>query len=165
MKPRLVGAAVAMALAIAGGMLTQLEGTRYVAYPDPATKGAPWTICQGHTRGAKQGDRATPEQCAAYLRADLLVANDAIDRCITQPLTVNERAALMSATINLGAAVVCGSTLQRKANAGDKAGMCRELTDALNARGEPMGWSYAGGVFYPGLRHRRFIERAQCEKP
>jgi lysozyme len=154
-KGRLIPMAVTLALTIAGAMVTQMEGTRYTAYPDPATKGAPWTICEGHTRGVKPGDTATREQCDAFLKADLLEANDAIDRCITAPLSVNERAALLSAEINLGPAVVCGSTLQRKANAGDKPGMCAELSR----------WIMADGKRMQGLVNRRAVERAQCETP
>lgn len=154
MKGRVISAAIALALTIAGGLVTQLEGTRYTAYPDPATKGAPWTICEGHTRGVKPGDTATREQCDAYLKADLAEANDAIDRCITAPLSVNERAALMSGVINAGPDLVCGSTLQRKANAGDHAGMCAELSR----------WVYANGERNKGLANRRAVERELCER-
>src|SRR5690606_2363475 len=93
---------------------------------------------------------------------DLLVANAAIERCITHPLTANQRGALISAVYNLGPAVVCGSTLQRKANAGDMEGACRELTHARNSDGGSRGWSFVGNRYYQGLRNRRFHERAVC---
>lgn len=38
-------AIAAMAATLVGGF----EGLRTVAYPDPATKGPPWTVCYGHT--------------------------------------------------------------------------------------------------------------------
>ncbi len=137
MKGRVLSAALALALTIAGGLVTQLEGTRYTAYPDPATKGAPWTICEGHTRGVKPGDTATREQCDAFLRADLAEANDAIDRCITEPSSVNERAALISGVINAGPGLVCGSQHSNaRRHAGDHAGMCAELSRWVYANGE-----------------------------
>ncbi|KAF1005460.1 MAG: Lysozyme RrrD [Luteibacter sp.] len=154
MKGRVVTGVAALALSIAAGLVAKFEGTRYTAYPDPATKGAPWTICEGHTRGVKQGDTATRAQCDDYLRQDLAEANDAIDRCITAPLSVNQRAALISAVVNAGPPLVCGSTLQRKANAGDLAGMCAELSR----------WTWAAGRQLPGLVRRRAEERVLCER-
>ncbi|KAF1045620.1 lysozyme [Xylophilus sp.] len=154
MKGRVAAAIVALAMSIAGGLVANFEGTRYAAYPDPSTKGAPWTICEGHTQGVKAGDVATRAQCDEYLRQDLAAANDAIDRCIVTPLGVNQRAALISAVVNAGPPLVCGSTLQRKANAGDLAGMCAELSR----------WTWAAGRQLPGLVRRRAEERALCEK-
>jgi lysozyme len=153
-KGRVVSAVVALALTIAGGLVQQLEGTRYKAYPDPATRGAPWTICEGHTKGVKPGDTATPAQCEAWRKQDLAEANDAVDRCISTPLSANERGALIVAVINAGPSIVCGSTLQRKANAGDHVGMCAELSR----------WVYANGKAMPGLVNRQATVRAVCEK-
>lgn len=155
MKSRLVTGAIAAALLIAGPLLTRLEGRRHEAYPDPATRGAPWTICDGHTRDVKSGDVATDEQCDSYRQQDMAEASATIDRCIRAPLTVNERAALILAVVNVGPALVCGSTLERKANAGDMPGMCAELSR----------WVYADGTRWPGLVSRRAKERALCEAP
>lgn len=155
MKPRLLAGAIAAALLLAAPLLTKLEGRRHVAYPDPATRGAPWTICDGHTRGVKPGDVATDAQCDEYRAGDLAEANDAIDRCITSPLSMNERAALALAVVNAGPAIVCGSRLQAKANAGDMAGMCAELSR----------WVYAAGQRNQGLVNRQKVVRALCEKP
>lgn len=154
MKGRIAPGVVAVAISMAVGLVAQFEGTRFAAYPDPATRGAPWTICEGHTRGVKQGDTATRAQCDEYLRQDLAEANDAIDRCITAPLSVKQRAALISAVVNAGPPLVCGSTLQRKANAGDQAGMCAELSR----------WTWAAGRQLPGLVRRRAEERSLCEQ-
>ena len=54
------------------------EGLRFHAYPDPATGGAPWTICYGHTKGVRKGDKATAEQCYKWLAEDLLEAERAV---------------------------------------------------------------------------------------
>ncbi len=155
MKGRLITGAVAAALLVAAPLLTRLEGRRHVAYPDPATQGAPWTICDGHTRDVKPGDVATDEQCDAYRQQDMAEASATIDRCIQAPLMVNERAALILGVVNIGPKLVCGSTLQQKANAGDMAGMCAELSR----------WVYADGKRWAGLMKRRATERALCETP
>ena len=57
------------------------------------------------------------------------------------------------AAFNVGNARFCSSTLARKANAGDMAGACAELSR----------WTYAGGKPLPGLVKRRATERAICE--
>ena len=154
MKGRVATGVAALALSLAAGLVAKFEGTTYAAYPDPATKSAPWTICEGHTQDVKAGDVATRAQCDEYFSQDLAAANDAIDRCIAKPLSVNQRAALVSAVVNAGPPLVCGSTLQRKANAGDLAGMCAELSR----------WTWAAGRQLPGLVRRRAEERALCEK-
>lgn len=52
MKRVLTGLA-GLAITIAAAFVAPWEGTRYTAYPDPATGGVPWTICEGHTAGVK----------------------------------------------------------------------------------------------------------------
>src|SRR5690625_7902836 len=70
-----------VALAAAGGVGTYISGTgvqqvaqheglRYTSYPDPATGGAPWTVCYGSTRGGRPGMSLTHEQCLERLGAD-----------------------------------------------------------------------------------------------
>lgn len=148
------------AAAIAAGMSMDWEGTVHRAYFDKF--GKVWTICAGHTAGVKPGDVATDEQCQAYLQQDQTEARAAVQRCIHAPLTEPQRAAFIDAAFNLGPSVVCGSTLQRKANAGDVIGACLQLTDALDRRGNLTGWSYAGGQFVQGLHNRRVDERNAC---
>jgi lysozyme len=143
------------AVAIATLLTSFSEGTVYKAYPDPATHGAPWTICEGHTQGVKKGDTATQAQCDAYLKADMAVAASTVARCILVPVNINQAAALYDAVFNVGPSVVCGSTLQRLANAGDLAGMCAQL-----AR-----WDRAGGRVWPGLTTRRMNDVELCNYP
>jgi lysozyme len=48
------------------------EGLRLIAYPDPLTRGPPWTIGFGHTGpGIDQGLEWTTEQAEAALKADI----------------------------------------------------------------------------------------------
>ena len=154
MKAAKVGGVSAAVLLVAGGLIAQWEGKRYEAYPDPATGGAPYTVCYGHT-GADvvRGKRYTLEECNALLDADMRVANAAVRRCIPVPMLVQIEAALTSAAFNIGPSVVCGSTLQRKALANDWPGACAALDS----------WKYAGGRVMRGLVLRRADERRVCE--
>lgn len=161
MKPwQKLAASGALATAIVGAFVPSWEGTAHRAYWD--AQGRTWTICTGHTRGVKRGDTATDAQCAAYLQADMGDAARAVDRCITVPLSEPQRAAFISAAFNLGPRVVCGSTLQRLANAGDITGACLQLTDALDKRGNAVGWTSPGSPVEQGLRNRRTDERNLC---
>lgn len=148
------------AAAIAAAMTLDWEGSVNRAYFD--SDGNVWTICAGHTAGVKPGDVATDAQCEAYQQQDQAAATAAVKRCIHVPLTDPARAAFIDAAFNLGPSIVCSSTLQRKANAGDITGACLELTDALDARGNRTGWVHAGGKELPGLRNRRVDERNAC---
>lgn len=155
-----MAAAGATATAIAAAMALHWEGGSNRARFD--TIGQRWEICSGHTRGVKAGDVATDAQCEAYMQQDMAEAGDAVRRCIKVPLSENQRAAFKVAAFNLGPSVVCGSTLQRKANAGDIVGACLELTDALDKRGNYSGWTYGGGQIVAGLKNRRTEERNLC---
>lgn len=150
-KSRIITAAAAAALALAATAVTRFEGTRYAAYQD---FGGVWTICQGHTHGVKPGDTASKEQCAAYLNADLGMANDAIDRCVSVPLSVGERAAYIDLIFNIGDGAFCRSTLVRVLNSGDHKAACEQL----------MRWTHAGGKQLQGLVERRKSERDLCLK-
>ena len=161
-QPRWKGLAAsgAAAITIAAALAGQWEGRKNVAYWD--AYGAVWTICDGHTAGVREGDTASDAQCDAWREQDMSHAAASVDRCIHVPLTTLERAAFIDAAYNLGPVVVCGSTLQRKANAGDVTGACLQLTDALDAKGNAVGWTHAGGKELAGLRNRRTDERNLC---
>jgi len=150
----------ATAVAIASAMTLDWEGTVNKAYFDRA--GNVWTICAGHTKGVRAGDVATDAQCEAYLEQDQADARGAVKRCIHAPLTESQRAAFIDAVFNLGPSVVCGSTLQAKANSGDVIGACLELTDAKDRRGNSVGWTHAGGERMQGLANRRVDNRNAC---
>lgn len=149
-------AAAVCAAAVAVAPFVHLhEGRRYVAYPDPATHAAPWTICDGHTGpDVHPGDRKTDAQCDALLQADLHKVAVAISPCIHRMAPRDVFRAVDSFAYNVGAAKTCGSTLLRKLNAGDLRGACAELPR----------WRYAAGVLLPGILRRRIDERALCER-
>jgi len=138
-------------LALTAPFVMIWEGKRHAPYRDAV---GVLTVCYGHT-GADivPGKRYTLDECNALLAADLEIARRHVTRCLPMPKPEPTEAALISATFNIGPKVVCGSTLQRKALAGDWTGACAEL-----AR-----WKYAGGRELRGLVLRRADERALCE--
>jgi len=140
---------------LAVSLIAGFEGVRTVAYYDPPR--IP-TICYGETRGVKMGDTATLEQCKAMLNASLSGFSDAIDKCLPPDLPEPSYVAFLSAAYNIGAPSLCGSSMAKRANAGDLRGAC----DAL------LMWDKTtmGGVrvALPGLTKRRAEERDLCMK-
>lgn len=146
---RAVGFMAGAVIAAAAAIGAHFEGMRTTAYHDVA--GIP-TICYGHTRGVKDGDTATPAQCRAWLQQEMADANAKVHWCIRKPMTLGQEVAFTDAVYNAGPAIVCGSTLQRLANAGDMAGACHQLPR----------WVHAGGKVVPGLVKRRRTEMQVC---
>lgn len=144
-KKAAVGAA---AVALIGGF----EGLRLNAYPDPATKGPPWTVCYGETAGVKPGDRYTVEQCRAMLRSSLDSYANGIEKCVKVPLPDTRYVALVSFAYNVGVGAACNSSVVRNINAGNPKAGC----DAL------LKWNRAAGIVFPGLTKRRERERQWC---
>ena len=142
-----IGAAAA---ALAVSTVAYYEGTVLRSYRDPV---GIVTACTGHTGPElKMGQTYTRQQCEDMLYKDLAKHADAL-ACVSQPLTDGQRAAFVSFAFNVGEGAFCGSTLVRKANAGDIDGACAELSR----------WIYAKGKLLPGLIKRRAAERQLCE--
>lgn len=138
------------AVALVVPLVMYYEGTVQRTYKDPINK---LTACVGHTGPElRMGQTFSRQQCADLLDSDLLKHADAID-CIDRELTPGQTAAFLSFAFNVGESKFCASTLARKANAGDMAGACAELSR----------WTYAGGKQLAGLVKRRAAERAICE--
>jgi lysozyme len=109
------------------------------------------TVCVGHTRTVSKdmvGQRFTDEQCEALLREDLQVAERAVKRNVTVPITQEQYDSLVSFTFNVGATNFQNSTLLKKLNAGDCTGAVKEFGR----------WIYAKGVKLRGLVNRRADE-------
>lgn len=138
---------------LAFSLVAGFEGVRTVAYYDPPN--IP-TICYGETRGVKMGDTATLEQCKAMLNASLDGFSTAIDKCLPPKLPEPSYVAFLSAAYNIGAPALCGSSMARRANAGDLKGACEALLMWDKA-------TIAGvRVALPGLTKRRKAERDLC---
>lgn len=72
--------------------------------------------------------------------------------CIKVPVSQNEYDAYLDFTYNVGVGAFCKSTLNKKLNAGDYEGACKEL----------LKWDKADGVVQPGLTKRRKEEYEKC---
>lgn len=149
-KARLIAKVGAVVAAGVATFVATHEGTILRSYRDPV---GIVTSCTGHTEpGLKMGQTYTPEECREILYSDLSKHADDLN-CITKPLTDNQKIALISFSFNVGRQAFCGSTLVKKANAGDTPGACAELSR----------WVMAGGQKLPGLVTRRADERKLCE--
>lgn len=145
--------AVLCAAATAVPVVTLFEGYRERVYADPAPGAYP-TVCYGQRVNDPLGKVYTRAQCEELLSIALATHGAQIARCLPEQLPDASRAAFTSFGYNVGAVKFCGSTLARKAMAGDLRGACAELSK----------WDYAGGVKLPGLTRRRVAERALCER-
>jgi lysozyme len=143
-KKKLVAWAAICASCIAGA-----EGMRQTAYWDPY--GKVWTVCGGETRGVKQGDRYTLEQCMAKLEQGVQEYGAGVDRCTIVPLPPKRKAAMTDFAWNVGVERYCRS-IAPLLNAGQTERACDKLTEFV----------YAGGVKLPGLVKRRENERELC---
>lgn len=161
MKARVAALLAALALGVGGVTYVstqgiehtaEKEGLIYTAYPDPGTKGVPWTICYGHTKGVKPGMRASQAQCEQWLAEDLYEAEKAVQRHVRVPLTQGQYDALVSFVFNVGEGQFRTSTLLRKLNQGDYKGACDQF---------PL-WVYANKRVLNGLVKRRTEEQAMC---
>ena len=161
-----IGAA-GVSLLLAIGFTAGWEGkTNHAIRPVPSD---PWTICHGHTKGVKEGDTATDEQCDKWLQEDLIEAALIVDSCIVAPdwapLTPERHAALPDFALNGAPGRKGGkdgpcilkngqhSTIRRMAAAGNWPQVCAGF----------LQWVKAGGVFYRGLERRRQATRVLCE--
>lgn len=146
-KGPIVATVLAAILALTAVFIKPWEGRKYTPYRDIV---GVLTVCDGHTGKDIVQKRYTDAECDAFLKKDLEIAHSAVAKCITIELKPYEESALTSAAFNIGPKVVCGSTLQKKANAGQP--FCAELKK----------WVYAGGRVIRGLVNRREAEYQMC---
>jgi lysozyme len=156
LKQRVAAAVLALSASGAAGIVLH-EGMVPVVYRDPV--GIP-TVCAGHTATVSQADvgkKYTPEMCAALLKQDAALAERAVKRCVTAPVTQRQYDALVSFTFNVGETAFCGSTLVKLHNQG----RCQD------AAAQFLRWTWAGGRQLPGLVTRRGYEaqeyRSACQ--
>jgi lysozyme len=113
------------------------------------------TYCDGATENAQAGRTYTLAECDAQMDRDLERHAAGIARCVPMDrLTDGQKVAFVDAAFNIGISAFCGSSMARKANAGDMAGAC----DAL------LLWNRAGGREVAGLTRRRERERELCRR-
>lgn len=135
-------------------LIKSFEGFRASPYICPA---GVLTIGYGTTgKRVKAGmppvTKATAEQ---WLREDVQVFEQAVDRLVTVPLTSNQFSALVSFVYNIGSGAFASSTLLKRLNA--------KLYSEAAAQFER--WNKGGGKVLPGLTRRRQAEKALFLKP
>jgi len=132
------------------------EGTELKAYRDIA---GIWTICNGDTKDVHAGLIETPEGCRVRLERQLVAHASGVMACTPRLKDEGrdyQRAAATSLAYNIGVRAYCGSTVDKRFDAGDWRGGC----DAF------LSWSKArvGGQLrvVKGLLTRRTEERTIC---
>ena len=126
-------------------LIKQFEGVRFTAYKCPA---GVYTIGYGHTRGVKRGMKITEEEASAFLTADLLNSEKAVERYDSvYRWNQNEFDALVSFTFNCGAANLRSLLRNGRRNRS-------QIAETL-----PL-YRKAGGKVLKGLERRRAAEKA-----
>jgi len=143
------GGGLAGVIALSIALIGPWEGRELQAYRDIV--GVP-TICYGETLDVQIGDVATPAECETMLARRVAQFEAEIRRCLPAKLPDKTRAAFVSAAYNIGSRGFCGSSMSRRALAGDLRGACEALSL----------WNKAGGKVVRGLVNRRAAERALC---
>lgn len=132
-------------------LIKSFEQCCLTAYPDPKTKGPPWTIGWGHTGpDVYKGLVWSQAKADDVFLTDLLQRENTVTNQIKVPLNQNQFDAMVSFTYNVGAQRLFTSTMRRKLNAGDYAGAANEFGR----------WISPGTVVENGLRRRRAREKA-----
>lgn len=147
----LVSGGLGLAAAVSGAFLiAPSEGYHTTTYLDPV---GIITSCYGHTGSDLQkGQTFTDDQCLDQFSQDLREADKSVDDVIDVPLTLWQRAALISFTYNVGGANLKSSTLAKKFNQREYDQGCDLLLD----------WVYAKKKKLRGLEERRKLERSMC---
>lgn len=131
------------------------EGLRLRAYPDPATKGEPYTIGYGHTSAAGlpkvyRGLVITKERAREILANDLVRFENAVEKVLTVNPTQNQFDAMVSLCFNIGPGNYAKSSVLKFHNG-------RQFDRAAGAFAL---WNRAAGKVLAGLTARRAAERA-----
>jgi lysozyme len=93
------------------------EALRLKAYM-PTPNDVP-TIGYGHTKGVKLGQVITKEQAEVFLREDLKVAEDTVNKLVKVKITQNQFDALVSLVFNIGTGNFANSSVLKFLNAGN----------------------------------------------
>lgn len=168
----IVGAVAAGALLV---LTPRFEGTELTTYRD---LGGVLTYCTGATENAQWGKTYTPEQCRAQLDRDLERHAAGIARCVPlASMTDGQKVAFVDAAYNIGVGNFCGSSMARRANAGDLVGACDALLawnkvkvwrPVIGPDGKPVKDANGKVVMHQvleevrGLTRRRKAERELC---
>ena len=127
-------------------LIKAFEGLRLQAYKDPV---GIWTVGYGTTRNARPGMTISEAEAEAFLQADLVRFEQAINDALQVPVNDNQFSALSCFTYNVGPGAFRSSTLLRMLN----------QQDVYGAADQFPRWNKAGGRPLAGLTRRRQAER------
>ncbi len=131
-------------------LIKRFEACSLKAYPDPVTKGPPYTICYGHTGSNVQPNSIwTQALCDQTLQSDLNKIVSQLTPLIHVDLNDNEFSAVVSLVFNIGIGNFKNSTMLKLLNAAATMAAANEFTK----------WDHAGGREIPGLLKRRLAEQ------
>ncbi len=133
-------------------LIKRFEGLRLSPYRCPTGL---WTIGWGHTRTVRPGMQLNEAAAEKLLDEDLSLAENAVSRLVTVPLSENQYAALVAFVFNVGAGNFEKSPLLRLLNRG-----WYEQVPAQLAR-----WNRASGEVLGGLARRRAAEAKLWNTP
>lgn len=142
-------AALSLSAAALIGLAVSEGYTDKAVIPVPGDKP---TIGFGTTANVKLGDTTTPIRALQRVLVDVQTYEGAVKQCVKVPLYQNEYDAYLQLAYNIGTNAFCGSTLVKKANAGDYLGACKEILRWDRFQGQPLA----------GLTKRRQAEYKQC---
>ena len=100
-------------------LLAESEWCMLRAYPDPVSRGKPWTISWGQTDGVEPGDVWTQEQCDQDLLEHLTELTGKVQALCKRHPSDHELAALVVLAWNIGPGALAKSSVLRFHNAGD----------------------------------------------
>lgn len=111
--------------------------------------GGLWLIGYGHLMLEGEKDTITEAEAEAFLREDLRWCEEAIERYVGVPVTLNEFSAMVAFCYNVGSGKTRGSSIVKRVNREDRPG-------AANAF---LLWNRMNGVVVKALANRRARER------
>ena len=140
--------------------LDRLEGNILEVYRDKLANGIP-TFCAGRTDwAAKPGTKLTSDECKEVNKTTLLEYGYTVLGCVNWDyLSAKRLIGLTMFAINVGKEGACGSHAVRQINLGNVVAGCKLI--ARTPSGAP-NWSFANGVYVPGLQNRRQAESGFC---
>ncbi|MBR8151667.1 lysozyme [Burkholderia vietnamiensis] len=144
-------------------LIEDFESDRLVAYPDPATGGAPWTIGRGHTGpDVYKGLTITQAVSDMLFAQDIRTRGEDIINGLDLELTQNQFDALVSFVFNIGPGkpgVKDGLVYLRSGGPSTLLRLLRAKNFAGAADQFPL-WNKGNGKPMAGLTRRRLAERA-----
>lgn len=165
-RVRVVISALTLSAAGLVAILTR-EDIKLQAYPDPVHGWKVPTIGAGSTEGVKAGDTITPLGAVQRAHRETRTFEGRIKQCMDGvELYQHEYDAFIKLAYNIGPAAFCGSTVVKRAKAGDYGGACEAilLFDRAGPVAKPSDrCSHPDNRTCRGLWRDRLATKAMCE--